>query len=129
MAKGIIFLDKIPRTCQHIRGNKEEGCPFGGMFCQICDRDVMEHVIKGTKPDWCPIKPVYSDDTDSANVDKESVILSPKDMVKLLERTPEDDILMVEINDGNDESGVVTDICVGGGTSKGFTYIKVSTDI
>lgn len=56
MAKGIIVLDKIPRTCQHIRGNKEEGCPFGGMFCQICDMDVMEHVIKGTKPDWCPIK-------------------------------------------------------------------------
>lgn len=56
MAKGIIVLDKIPWTCQHIRGNKEEGCPFGGMFCQICDMDVMEHVIKGTKPDWCPIK-------------------------------------------------------------------------
>lgn len=56
MGKGIIVLDKIPRTCQHIRGNKEEGCPFGGMFCQICDMDVMEHVIKGTKPDWCPIK-------------------------------------------------------------------------
>lgn len=71
----------------------------------------------------------YLDDTDSANADKESVILSPKDMVKLLERTPEDDNLMVEINGGNDESGVVTDICVGGGTGKGFTYIKVSTDI
>lgn len=56
MAKGIIVLGKIPQTCQHIRGNKEEGCPFGGMFCQICDVDVMEHVIKGTKPDWCPIK-------------------------------------------------------------------------
>lgn len=65
MAKGIIVLGKIPQTCQHIRGNKEEGCPFGGMFCQICDTDVMEHVIKGTKPDWCPIKPVYSDYTDS----------------------------------------------------------------
>ncbi len=58
MAKGIIVLDEIPRTCQHIRGNKEEGCPFGGMFCQICDVDVMEHVIKGTKPDWCPIRPM-----------------------------------------------------------------------
>ena len=60
MVKGIIVLDKIPRTCQHIRGNKEEGCPFGGMFCQICDTDVMEHVIKGTKPDWCPIKEMPS---------------------------------------------------------------------
>lgn len=58
MVKGIIVLDEIPRTCQHIRGNKEEGCPFGGMFCQICDIDVMEHVIKGTKPDWCPIRSV-----------------------------------------------------------------------
>lgn len=58
MAKGIIVLDKIPRTCQHIRGNKEEGCPFGGMVCQICDTDVMEHVVRGTKPDWCPIKQI-----------------------------------------------------------------------
>ena len=56
MAKGIIVLDKIPQTCQHIRGNKEGGCPFGGMVCQICDKDVMEHVKNGTKPDWCPIK-------------------------------------------------------------------------
>ena len=58
MAKGIIVLDKIPQTCQYIRGNKEEGCPLGGMFCQICDIDVMEHVVKGTKPDWCPIRSV-----------------------------------------------------------------------
>lgn len=54
--KGIIVLDEIPQTCQHIRGNKEGGCPFGGMVCQICDKDVMEHVKNGTKPDWCPIK-------------------------------------------------------------------------
>ena len=58
MAKGIIVLDKVPQTCQHIRGNKENGCPFGGMVCQICDTYVMEHTVHGTKPDWCPIKPM-----------------------------------------------------------------------
>ena len=58
MAKGIIVVDKIPQTCQHIRGNKEDGCPFGGMVCQICDTDVMEHTVHGTKPDWCPIKKI-----------------------------------------------------------------------
>ena len=56
MAKGIIVLNEVPKTCQHIRGNEEDGCPFGGMVCQICDTDVMEHVKNGTKPDWCPIK-------------------------------------------------------------------------
>lgn len=58
MSKGLIVLDKVPQTCQHIRGNKESGCPFGGMVCQICDTDVTEHVVHGTMPDWCPIKPL-----------------------------------------------------------------------
>ena len=56
--KGIIVVDKVPQTCQHIRGNKESGCPFGGMVCQIRDTDVTEHVVHGTIPDWCPIKPL-----------------------------------------------------------------------
>ena len=56
MAKGIVVLDKVPHTCQHIRGNEEDGCPFGGMVCQICDKDVMEHTVHGTKPDWCPVQ-------------------------------------------------------------------------
>ena len=56
--KGIIVVDKVPQTCQHIRGNKESGCPFGGMVCQIRDTDVAEHVVHGTMPDWCPIKPL-----------------------------------------------------------------------
>lgn len=56
--KGIIVLDKVPQTCQHIRGNEESGCPFGGMVCQIRDTDVTEHVVHGTMPDWCPIKPL-----------------------------------------------------------------------
>lgn len=56
MSKGLIVLDKVPQTCQHIRGNKESGCPFGGMVCQIRDTDVTEHVVHGTMPDWCPIK-------------------------------------------------------------------------
>ena len=55
MAKGIIVLDEIPGNCSNIRGD-ENGCPYGGMVCQITGIDVMEHVIKGTKPDWCPIK-------------------------------------------------------------------------
>lgn len=55
MAKGIIVLDEIPGNCSNIRGD-ENGCPYGGMVCQITGIDVMEHVIKGTKPDWCPIR-------------------------------------------------------------------------
>lgn len=39
MAKGIIVLDEIPKNCRNIRGDKN-GCPLGGMFCQICDTDV-----------------------------------------------------------------------------------------
>ena len=58
MSKGIIVVDKIPQTCQHIRGNKEEGCPFGGMVCQITQNDVYPHVRDGSKPDWCPIRPI-----------------------------------------------------------------------
>ena len=58
MSKGIIVVDKVPQTCQHIRGNKESGCPFGGMVCQIRDTDVTEYVVHGTMPDWCPIKPL-----------------------------------------------------------------------
>lgn len=56
--KGIVILDKIPATCQYTRRDADSGCPFGGMVCQIRDTDVMEHVVHGTKPDWCPIKPL-----------------------------------------------------------------------
>ena len=31
---------------------------FGGMVCQVTQRDVMEYLVKGSKPDWCPIKPM-----------------------------------------------------------------------
>lgn len=58
MDKGIIVVDKIPQTCQHIRGNMEYGCIFGGMVCQITQNDVYHHVIDGSKPDWCPIKEI-----------------------------------------------------------------------
>ena len=58
MSKGIIVVDKIPQTCQHIRGNKEEGCPFGGTVCQITRNDVFYHSRFGSKPDWCPIRPL-----------------------------------------------------------------------
>ena len=54
MAKGIIVVD-MPKCCRHIRGEKEKGCPFGGMVCQVTQRDVMEHLVKGSKPYWCPV--------------------------------------------------------------------------
>ena len=57
MAQGIIVVD-MPETCRHIRGEKEKGCPFGGMVCQVTQRDVMEYLVKGSKPDWCPIRPI-----------------------------------------------------------------------
>lgn len=57
MAKGIIVVD-MPETCRHIRGEKEKGCPFGGVVCQVNQRDVMGYLVKGSKPDWCPIKPM-----------------------------------------------------------------------
>lgn len=60
MAKGIIVVDEIPGNCRNIRGDKN-GCPYGGMFCQIKIEDVMEHVKSGTKPDWCPIKPMSNE--------------------------------------------------------------------
>lgn len=56
--KGIIVVDKIPESCRNIRGEKEIGCPFGGMYCHIKQKDVMEYLVVGKKPDWCPIKPV-----------------------------------------------------------------------
>ena len=57
MSKGIIVVDKIPVNCRNIRGD-ENGCPFGGMVCQINKEDVMEHVKNGTRSDRCPINPM-----------------------------------------------------------------------
>lgn len=56
--KGIIVVDKIPGNCRYIKGDKENGCPFGGMVCQITKKDVMRHVSEGTKSEDCPIKPI-----------------------------------------------------------------------
>lgn len=53
MERGIIVVD-IPESCKNIRGDKN-GCPYGGMVCQINQEDVMQHVKFGSKPDWCPI--------------------------------------------------------------------------
>lgn len=58
MKEGIIVVDKIPKNCRNIKGDKYVGCPFGGMVCQITQKDVMSHVVKGTKPEWCPIKQI-----------------------------------------------------------------------
>lgn len=56
MARGFIVVDKIPGNCRHIRGDAENGCPYGGMVCQITGEDVMHYLNDGTKPDWCPVK-------------------------------------------------------------------------
>ena len=77
-------------------------------------------------------EPCYSSsdcNTSLIEEEKESVVLSPRELIGLLKKVPQDDIMMVEINDGNDESGVIEDVMIGGGTSKGFTFIKVSTNI
>ena len=128
MGKGIIMVD-IPKSCKNIHGYKN-GCTFGGMVCQIKHEDVMKHVENGTKPSWCPIKPFYSSgDHNTSLMDDETVMLSPKELICLLKKAPHNDIVMVEINDGKGESGVIEDVMIGGGTTKGFTFIKVSTDI
>lgn len=133
MEKGIIVVD-VPKLCCE--------CPFFDvleesniMYCSVSELGHCEHLPKFIeneylKPDWCPIKPCYSSgDQNASLIDDESVVLSPKELIRLLKKAPQDDILMVEINDGNGESGVADDVMIGGGTGKGFTYIKVSTDI
>ena len=63
MTKGIIVLDEIPNNCFHCRLKKR---PAGMSFPEDMVRGVAEqsvcqykpHNINGTKPDWCPIKPV-----------------------------------------------------------------------
>lgn len=60
IVKGLIIVDKIPNNCRNISGEEDIGCPFGGMVCQITQKDVMSHVVYGTKPDWCPIKEMPS---------------------------------------------------------------------
>lgn len=126
MAKGIILVDEIPLICAE--------CAFSQitqsgshLFCGVKNK-----VIYNSKPDWCPIKPCYSNEDCNTSLikgEKESVVLSPKELIGLLQKSRQDDIVMVEINDGKDESGVIEDVMIGGGTSKGFTFIKVSTDI
>ena len=55
MKTGYLIVE-IPESCRKKGKNNPTGCPFGGMVCQICNTDVIEHVAHGTKPDWCPIK-------------------------------------------------------------------------
>lgn len=56
--EGVILLKKVPETCRHIRGSKENGCPFGGMTCTITGEDIMFYTEQGKKPQWCPVQPV-----------------------------------------------------------------------
>lgn len=64
--RGIIKCESIPGTCQHIKGNPEYGCQFGGIICGINNLDVIQYAKDGTKPAWCPIRPIeeYSVVTD-----------------------------------------------------------------
>ena len=63
MTKGIIVLDEIPNNCFHCRLKKRPaGMSFPeDMVCGVAEQSVCQykpHNINGTKPDWCPIKPV-----------------------------------------------------------------------
>lgn len=63
MAKGIIVLDEIPDNCFHCRLKKRlAGMSFPeDMICGIAEQSVYQykpHNIYGTKPAWCPIKPM-----------------------------------------------------------------------
>lgn len=130
MAKGIVVVD-VPEACGYCACCKHDA--LYTRYCGANKRDLMNDIDWNLeKPDWCPIKPCYSNEDSNTSLigeEKESVVLSPKEFIELLRKAPENDILMVEINDGKDESGVIEDVLVGGGTSKGFTFIKVSTDI
>ena len=63
MMKGIIVLDEIPNNCFHCRLKKRPaGMSFPeDMVCGVAEQSVFQykpHNINGTKPDWCPIKPM-----------------------------------------------------------------------
>lgn len=132
MAKGIIVVD-MPERCDDCPLEAYNETFYGdelNHWCPFEYKGYTDDVRGNRRADWCPIKPCYSsDDQNISLIDGESVVLSPKELIGLLKKAPQDDILMVEINDGKDESGVVDDVMIGGGTGKGFTYIKVSTDI
>ena len=63
MEKGIIVLYEIPNNCFHCRLKKRPaGMSFPeDMVCRVAEQSVYQykpHNINGTKPDWCPIKPM-----------------------------------------------------------------------
>lgn len=56
--KVIISIKNMPNNCRNVRGDKENVCHFGGMVCKITEKDVMKHVVSGTKPDFCPLEEI-----------------------------------------------------------------------
>lgn len=46
-----------------------------------------------------------------------------KELIVLLKKCPQDDIIMADI--GEEDSADVTDVLVGNGTMRGFSYIKI----
>jgi hypothetical protein len=49
-----------------------------------------------------------------------------KELIKLLEKCPQDDILLINI--GEEAGADVTDVLVGSGTIRGFSYLKIEPD-
>lgn len=46
------------------------------------------------------------------------------ELIELLQKCPQNDIIVADI-DGETESADVTDVLVGNGTIKGFSYLKI----
>ena len=46
------------------------------------------------------------------------------ELIELLQRCPQDDIIMAEIS-GEEESADITDVLIGSGTIRGICYINV----
>ncbi len=46
-----------------------------------------------------------------------------KELIELLDKCPQDDVLLADT--GEEEAADVTDLLVGNGTMRGFSYIKI----
>lgn len=51
-------------------------------------------------------------------------ILTVRDLIELLQKCPQDNVILAEI-DGEEESAEISDVLIGGGTTNGVTYLKI----